>query len=249
MAITMKGAERGQKRGEDNERLLPVSWADKETGEKNVSGLYLVKVLNIRENETDNYGLGFFLDFEVAKAIKGGSKRGACDAFVKFPDNVTGHKKMPKAKARARELGKIQVAIAAVLGRTASEADIVDDDRYASALADGDTPSPLAGRYFIIEAVPYVGKNGKTVYYECLPATDEDLEAAGLAQPKEGERPAVKAEEAEEAAAKKAPALPGKKGPKLPEGWAVHPDDADYVFNEETEEVIELEKLKARLAA
>ena len=243
MSISMKQADRsGSKRGSD-ERFLPVSWANKEDGTKNVSGKYICKVLDIRQNDTEQYGLGFFMDLEISKVIQGNSKRGTTDSYVKFPDNVVGHKKMPKAKARARELGKIQIAVAAALGRTASEADFVDDERYAASLSPGEgQKSPLAGSYVLIEAVPYVGQKGPTTYYEVFPAAEEDI--ADL--DKAAEQPPKAAPAIEK---KAAPSLVKKAAPFPPAPWAIHPEDSEVVWNEETGDMMSTEELRAQLAA
>lgn len=194
-------------------------------------GRYVCRVIRIREESTRTYGLGFFLDFEVVTPapFAGASEAGSRGSICYFPEDARGGGGLSKEQAYELENGKIQVAVAACLGLSREEAQKVNDDRYQAAVGP---KQPLTGNLFELACVPHVNKQGKkSSFYEMYPHG-------------EGAKPTSEA-------AKVTPKLPPKKVEAKfpPEGWDYHPEDRNYVFNEKTEECIEVAELKARLAA
>lgn len=205
-------------------------------------GRHIVRCTDVREYQTRNAGLGFFADFEV---VSGPTQAGFRDSFVVCPDNARTNGKLTLEQVKNLEYGKIQVAVAAIAGYVKEACGIVNDEYYARVIAEEErkknknAKSPLAGSLFEVEAVAWKGKDGDTVFYEVYPHLDEKAHAATAAT-KAPETPA--ASKAPPPAPKKAAAFP-------PAPWKVHPSDDTYVWNEETDEVIEASELKAKLAA
>lgn len=173
---------------------------------------------------------GFCLEFTV---VKGPSGAGFRSDGAYFPNEARAAGRMTAEMAKERELGKIQVAIAAVAGLPRARANEIDDDRYTAAI---ERPvSPLRGRQFVVDAVPHVNQKGETtVYYDYLPfdgtETFSDTPAAPVASvPKTLNVP--------KPLAPKPPAPPAK--PLTTDqliakhGFKVHPDNEEYVFNAE----------------
>lgn len=229
MAIPLKTATPPRKKDEERAKLN--------------AGRHIVRCLDVREYQTRNAGLGFFLDFEV---VEGPTQKGFKDSFCVCPENARTNGKLTLEQVKNLEYGKIQVAVAAVAGYVKEACGIVDDEYYERAIGeearkkDKNWKSPLAGSLFEIEAVEYTNKqNKKTVYYEVFPHLDEKahVDTAATKTQTKTEAPAAKAP----------PPAPKKAAPFPPSPWVVHPTDAAYVWNEKTDEVIEASELKQRL--
>jgi hypothetical protein len=227
---------------------IPLSTAtpprkkDEERAKLN-AGRHIVRCLDVREYQTRNAGLGFFADFEV---VEGPTQKGFKDSFCVCPENARTNGKLTLEQVKNLEYGKIQVAVAAIAGYVKEACGIVDDQFYERAIGEEERKkdktwkSGLAGSLFEVEAVPYTGKKGATVYYEVFPHLDAKAHADTAAvQTKTEAAPATKAP----------PPAPKKAAPFPPSPWVVHPSDEMYVWNEQTDEVIEASELKQRLAA
>lgn len=196
-------------------------------------GTHVCVVTDIKEHQSQIHGMGFFLEFYVES---GPSANGMQGEFVVFPDNVRASGRMPRETAYQRELGKIQKAVGAVYGFTAAQSAVdLDDAKYQAAIAR--PVSPLRGSKIIVEAIPHVNAKGEqTVYYEILPVM---VTASAPANTN---------------AVKPTPKTPGKVTASKTfaqaasaAGFVVHPDDSDFFFSEETEEVVAVDELKSRL--
>ncbi len=174
--------------------------------EKFTPGYHVCKVVNIRE-ESGFHGTFFKIDLEVVEGPTGvGEER----TWMINPDNAKGSAKMPVAKARALDIGKIQAAVAACYGYTAANAGMVDDAGYRAALAKEDgTRSPLVGRLLVVKAVKYK-EDGIFLEFEPHPSA---IQAASSPTP----------------SVPTAPSAPAKAFP--PAGWTQHPENADYYYN------------------
>lgn len=236
MGISLKDAKIGKKKDEKREKLK--------------LGRHLVRVVDMRQKETRECGFGFFLDFAV---VAGPTQVNFEDTFKVFPEMARAKGgKLTKAEVKALDEGKIQIAVAAVGGYIKEAAGVVNQEYFDKATAveeretDPEARSPFVGALFEVECKGGSNDKGPYVYYEVLPyIADESVfgDVTKGAAPKTTAAPAATKAKAAPAIAKKAaPAFP-------PAGWAVHPDDADYVFNAETEECIEATELRTRLAA
>jgi len=217
MAFSMSSAKPTQQKA-NKTKLLP--------------GTYECSVVNVKEVDSPMYGHGFVLELVVDS---GRERVGEPVDYSVFPDAPQKPSKMPPAKRRELDLGKVQKAVAAIHGLPETRAFEIDDNKYAAAIAG--PVSPLRGRKVILEAVPRVGADGQpdmnspAYFYEVLPASVEPVTQVRPVAPK-------------------APALPAKPKPPTLEmalkerGFEVHPDDADFVFNADTGEVIEISEFK-----
>ena len=174
-------------------------------------------------------GKGFFIDFVVERDDQP-TEKGFEGAYMVYPDNVKPSGRMTREMAYAAELGKIQVAIAALYGLPESEAAQIDDDVFAASLSTADAKSPLIGARFIMNQVVYTNKEGReTSFGEPYPHPEGNGLTAG--------KPAAKAQPAAPAKPS-SPALPSKtKRPSFEEaytaaGYQVHPEDENYLFND-----------------
>lgn len=173
-------------------------------------GAHVVKILDMRENQ-GHKGLAFIMDFEV---VEGPSGAGFQAGYVVMPDNVFPVQGFSIAQLKAKELGKIQVCVAAAYGYDANNAGLVDDAVYEKSIAR--PKSPLAGRLIKINAIPHTNKKGEErVFYEIFPYNPEGATQAAPAKPA-------------------APSLPEKPSEPVfpPPGWTQHPDDPSYYYNE-----------------
>lgn len=172
-------------------------------------GKHVCTVRDVRWHEGHN-GKGFFIDFEVADDNQP-SPKGQQGAIMVYPDNARAQGRMTREMAYAAELGKMQVSLAAVYGLQPSEAEKIDDTVFQASIAR--PISPLRGARIIVDCRPHTKADGTvTSFYEVEPHPQGN----GLGQaelPEAG--PAPTFEEAAAAA-----------------GWMVHPDSADYMFNE-----------------
>jgi len=202
-------------------------------------GDHLVQVSNIRML-SGFHGRKFFIDYTV---VDGPSPKGYRASFMVDLDNFYVGGKMTKQMAYAKELGKVGKAVAAVLGYEAKDAAVVSDEIFEQAVAQR-PKSVLAGRLITVRSVPYKNKKGQdTSFCEVYPLSEwgGKLPEGYVDPTKADATPAAEAKAAPKAppVSKKAPAFP-------PAGWEVHPDDPEYYFNSDTEEVITEAELRAR---
>lgn len=199
------------------------------------TGDHLVEVRNVRFLSGFR-GRKFFVDYTV---VDGPSPKGYRASYMVDLDNFYVGGKMTKQMAYAKELGKMGRAVAAVLGYEGKDAAVVTDEIFEQAIAQR-PKSVFAGRLITVRSVPYTSKAGKvTSFTEVYPMSEWTGKVpADYVDP-------TKAEAAPPAAPKAAPAI--KKAPAFPPaGWQVHPDDSEYYFNSDTEEVISEAELRAR---
>jgi hypothetical protein len=209
--------------------------SEKYNREKLSPGEHICRVRDVRENNGFK-GEGFFVDFEV---VSGPSGAGFQSAYIVYPKKARGNDKMTEEQAFARELGKIQRAVAACSGLTAKQQGEINDARYQAAIAR--PVSPLKGRLIVVNAVRHVNvKKEETVYYELSPHFGDVSASVPAAAPANTNAPA-----------KPGPALPVKAAKPafvdamLAAGYVLHEENADYCHN--GVEVIELSELRTRL--
>jgi len=215
MSISMANAAPKKRTDEEKKKLKP--------------GTYVCVVSDCKLVDSPMLGQGFVLEGVVES---GPHDIGRQADFSVFPDAPRKPSRMPPAKARELDLGKIQRVVAAVYGLPAARQFEIDDAKFASATAK--PVSPLRGRKYIIEAIPRVGADGKPMlndpayYYEITPFTnDSGLHGAA----------------AKAAMPPKAPPLAKTLESVLAvTGFAVHPEDSDYVFK--GDEVVELAEFR-----
>lgn len=189
-------------------------------------GTYTCTVVNAKLVDSVMLGQGFVLELVVDA---GPHSIGEQADYSIFPDAPRKPSRMPPGKARELDLGKIQRAVAAAYGLPAARQFEVDDNKFAEAVKSA--VSPLRGRKVILEAVPRVGDDGKPklnepcYYYEVLPFA----EAAPVVKAPDLSKVVIRSRTLESVLAST--------------GFAVHPEDADYVFK--GDEVVELAAFKA----
>lgn len=186
-------------------------------------GEHVCRVIDVRYKETRNKGTAFYLDFEV---VSGPTTPGFREALQYYPDNVqVNSSSLTRDELVEREIGKIQIAIAAAGGWEKEARFNVTDEYAARATAlearktNPNATSPLAGQLIVIECKPTT--TGKC-FYEPRPFKGEQapLVAAPAVAPK--------------------PTFP-------PEGWLVHPDNDDYLWNPSTGATAVVAEVRAQL--
>jgi hypothetical protein len=216
------------------------------------AGDYLTEVLNLRWKADGFNAPRFFLDGKIiSPAPESGIPAGYEVAYSVCPDEARGGKGVTPAQAKAKDIGKIQVAVAACFGHPRSNASTVNQEAYEKAISQRPV-SPLAGRLVVIKSVAYVGKNGPTSYLEVYPVSAWKGEIpAGFAPV---ELPETKPAPFEAKATPKAPpAAPSVRrspsAPFPPHPWKVHPEDPNYFWNEEddTQDPVHVDDLKKML--
>lgn len=223
-------------------------------------GRYLCRVVDIREQKGFR-GQGFWMDLEV---VKGPARPGREISRAIYPDKAKGNNKMSQEQVYAKEMGKIQLCVAAALGFGLDQVSEVDDEVYQASLGKGNKgeagykPSPLKGK-FVVAVVKSYAKDDEPAesktFMEIEPHTNENEEFEEYVEPVSPAKKAPGAASAPAAqalkeAAKKAPPTPPKKTYEqamAEAGFIVHPGDSDFAWNEETDEVVEHEELKVRL--
>lgn len=231
MGISLQNARIGKKKDEKREKLK--------------HGRHLVRVVDMRQKDTRECGFGFFLDFAV---VKGPTQENFEDTFKVFPEmaRATGGK-LTRAEVKALDEGKIQIAVAAVAGYVKEAAGVVNQEYFdrATAVRERETnveaKSPFVGALFEVDAKGGSNAKGPYTYYEVFPYNASDSVFGDVTSKTQVTASAPKSK----------PALPPKKEEAVfpPQPWKFHPDDASYVFREDTEECIEVAELKQRLAA
>ncbi len=193
-------------------------------------GAHVCRLLNVRIHNGFK-GKGFFIDFEV---VSGNTPAGTQSSFMVYPDKARGYGKMTDEQARAKDLGKMMVAVAACYGHKKEDSATVTQAVFDASVSQ---PSPLAGRLIVVNCVGHTNQQGKqTSYYEILPFTGEQAVAALESKPTA-------------AAPKTAPAFKKAAAPAFPPaGWELHPEKGEngeiYYFNDS--EVVEEAELRAR---
>jgi hypothetical protein len=204
--------------------------SEKYNREKLSPGEHICRVRDVRENNGFK-GEGFFVDFEV---VSGPSGAGFQSAYIVYPKKARGNDKMTEEQAYARELGKIQRAVAACSGLTAKQQGEINDPRYQAAIAR--PVSPLKGRLIVVNAVRHVNvKKEETVYYELFPHFGDVSAAVPAAAPANTNAPALPVKAAKPPFAEAMAAA----------GYVVHEEDSNFCHN--GVEVIELSELRTRL--
>ena len=191
-------------------------------------GEHVCEVVNLRE--LSGYkGVGFWLDLKV---LEGPSSAGFEFSWGMYPDSQKPGGALSVEDRKARDRGKIQAAIAAVMGYLIGEAGVVDDAVYSECVMKTTKPgeeiarSPLAGRKLTVKVLSYAGSNGPTVYYEFFPiSTEPKVDPAKLGS----------------AATPPAPPAPPSAAPA---GWTQHPENPRFYFNA-TGAVKTLEQIQA----
>lgn len=210
------------------------------------TGDYLCEIVSARFAPTDTkFDLRYFIDLKVEEGPALIGKQASWAKFLKEQykawKNPTTGASLSAKELEAMDAEQVQVAVAACLGLAREEAgELVDDPQYSEAFdflqaTEAATFDGLVGRKVVAHV--YINKKGYIT---------TDLKPAS-------EFGGVKAAPKSAPAAKKAPPAPAAKAkPSLSEamkakGFEFHPDDPTYVFNETTEEVIELAEFKKSL--
>lgn len=237
-------------------------------------GRHLCAVQGLRQH-SGFHGLGIFLDFVVLAyaAMATGDKGvavpaehqkptriGHTDSHKIYPDNAKASGRMSAELAYQREQGKIQVMVAACLGLSERQAEQVDDDVFNAAVSvqrnERGEPvfegrpltSPCIGNLIVVDRVYYPSGKSKG-YYEIKPYIAElypEFRAAAEAHRSGKAAPAAVEVPKTLPFAKKAESLSFEQAAGAA-GWEVHPSDPSFVYNESTEEVVEIDELRSRL--
>lgn len=233
-APDMNRAKVGKKKGEPKFKLN--------------KGRHVCEIFDMRYEDTRGYGLAFFLDFDVRR---GPTPVGSRSTFEKYPDSVRPNgSDFTLEELKDREIGKIQVAIAAAAGFPADARHNVTNEYAARATAyprnkaNPGQKSPFAGHLIIVDAVE--SKNGK-IYYEILPYSEEAAaDITEVIQPDAA--PAAESSAPPPAARVGVPQLPPKAAAVFPPApWKIHPENDEYVYREDTGAFMTVAELKQTL--
>ncbi len=207
-----------------------------------IAGDYVCEVIDARFKERSaQSGEAYFIKMKVLSGPAYVGETVEWSKWFRLLYETWVDPKNPKKRFTAdqKKLGdrnQVQIAFAAVLGLEAKDAGQLADGRQFGGEFEkaftGDA-STIAGRKVIYQAFnskPRESDGKVFVNAKLLPLKDHTVAAS---------KPAAKA----------APALPGKlsfASTMVKHGFQVHPNDSDFVFNEETEEVMSVADFKTK---